>query len=147
MISNTISSLLGVAIVTVAANSCDSILRMPGLFLQPSSANKYRLVGFKKYSFWFLKSMYSYHRWITRRRRPCPSFIAYLYTDKTIEDCTGAEEAGVEVVSKVDRISYTEKTVYDISSGWLSQTEQDTWRWLPELCTAKTTWHKKQIRH
>ena len=62
MISNTISSLLGVAIVIVAANSCDSILRMPGLFLQPSSANKYRLVGFKKYSFWFLKSMYSYHR-------------------------------------------------------------------------------------
>ena len=44
MVSNTISSLLGVAIVIVAANSCDSILRMANLFLKPLSATKYRLV-------------------------------------------------------------------------------------------------------
>ena len=54
--------------------------------------------------------MYSFHRSITKRRRSCPSFTAYLYAHKTIEDCTGAEEADVELGSKVDRISYTGKT-------------------------------------
>ena len=48
--------------------------------------------------------MYSFHREITTRRRSCSSFTAYLYARKTIEDCTGAEEAGVELASKVDRI-------------------------------------------
>ena len=50
--------------------------------------------------------MHSFHRSITRRRRSCPSFTGYLYAHKTIEGCTGAEEAGVELASKVDRISY-----------------------------------------
>ena len=35
---------------------------------------------------------------------------AYLYAHKTIEDCTGAEDAGVELASKVVRISYTRKS-------------------------------------
>ena len=101
----------------------------------------YRLVGLIKNSFCFLKSMYSFHRWITRRRTPCPSFTAYLYPHKTIED-------GVELASNVGRISYTEKTGWKMPHKlWLietlpglSQTKQDTTRWLPELCTAKTTW-------
>ena len=98
MVSNTISLLLGVAIVIVAVNSCDSLLRMPNLFLQSPSATKYRLVGLIKNSFCFLKSMYSSHRLITRRRRrSCPSSIAYLYPHKTIEDYTCAEKAGVEL--------------------------------------------------
>ena len=85
MVSNTISLLLGVAIVIVAANSCDSLLRMPNLFLRSPSATKYRLVGLIKNSFCFLKSMYSSHRLITRRRKSCPSSTAYLYPHKTIE--------------------------------------------------------------
>ena len=114
----------------------------------------YRLVGLiKKYSFCFLKSMYSFHRWITRRRS-CPSFTTYLYADKTIEDCTGADEAGVELASKVDRISNTRKTRWKMShqlwliktSPLLSQTKQDTTRWLPELCTAKTTWNREDTK-
>ena len=48
--------------------------------------------------------MYSFHRCITRIRDSCPSLTAYLYAHETIEDCTGAEEAGVELASKVDRI-------------------------------------------
>ena len=78
---------------------------------------------------------------------PCPSFTAYLYPHKTIEDCTGAEEPGVELASNVGRISYTGKTGWKMPHKlWLietlpglSQTKQDTTRWLPELCTAKTT--------
>ena len=58
----------------------------------------------KKYSFCFLKFMYSFHRCITRIRDSCPSLTAYLYAHETIEDCTGAEEAGVELASTVDRI-------------------------------------------
>ena len=38
------------------------------------------------------------------KRDPCASLTAYLYAHKTIEDCTGAGEAGVELASKVDRI-------------------------------------------
>ena len=161
MVSNTNSSLLvaGVAIVIVAANSCDSLIRLECLtyFLKPPSATKYRPVGsIKKYSFCFLKSMYSFHRWITRRRkRSCPSFTAYVYVHKTIEDCAGAEEAGVELASKVGRISYTGKAGWELPQQlWLiktlprlSQTKQDTTRWLPELRTGKTTWHKKRRRH
>ena len=48
--------------------------------------------------------MYSFHRRITRIRDSCPSLTAYLYAHKTIEEWTGAEEAGVELASKVDRI-------------------------------------------
>ena len=53
--------------------------------------------------------MYSFHREITRTRESWPSLTAYLYAHKTTEDCTGAEEAGVELASKVDRILYTGK--------------------------------------
>ena len=145
MVSNTISLLLGVAIVIVAVNSCDSLLRMPNLFLQSPSATKYRLVGLIKNSFCFLKSMYSSHRLITRRRRrSCPSSTAYLYPHKTIEDYTCAEKAGVEL-----SIRWT--GYHTLEKGWemphqlwlietlpqLSQTKQDTTRWLPELCTTK----------
>ena len=159
MVSNTISSLLGVAIVIVAANSCDSLLRLECLayFQRPPSATKYRLVSLikKKYSFCFLKSMYSFHRWITRRRRSCSSFTAYLCAHKKIKDCTGAEEAGVELTNKVDMISYTGKTGWEMpyqlwsikTLPWLCQTKQDTTRWLPERCTANTTWQKKRRRH
>ena len=68
----------------------------------------------KKYSFCFLKSMYSFHRWITRTRRSCPSFTAYLYVHKTIQDCTFAEKTGFELASKVDRILYTRKTGWEL---------------------------------
>ena len=91
----------------------------------------------KKHSFHFLKSIYSFHRRITRRRRrSCPSFTAYLYAYKTIEDCTGAEEAGIELASKANRISYTGKTRWEMPHQlWLiktlprlSQTKQNTTR-------------------
>ena len=108
----------------------------------------YRMVGLIKTSFCFLKSMYSYHRSITRRRRSCPCFTAYLYPHKTIEDCNGTEEVGVELANNVGRIPYTGKTGWKMPHKlWLietlpglSQTKQDTIKWLPELCTAKTTW-------
>ena len=56
---------------------------------------------------------------------------------------------------RVDRISYTGKAGWEMPHQlWLiktlprlSQTKQGTTRWLPELCTAKTTWHKKRRRH
>ena len=67
--------------------------------------------------------MYSFQRRITRRRRSCPSFTAYLYAHKTIEDCTGAEEAGVELASKMDRISYTGKVGWGMPHQlWLIKT-------------------------
>ena len=76
----------------------------------------------------------------------CPSFTAYLIAHKTTEDCTGREEAGIELVSKVSRILYTGKTGWEMphqlrlmkTFRQLSQTKQDSARWLPELCTAKT---------
>ena len=82
---------------------------------------------------------------------PLPS----IYTHKAIEDCTSAEESGVELASKVDRISYTGKIGSEMSHQlWLiralprlSQTKQDITRWLSELCTAKTTWLKKRRGH
>ena len=53
--------------------------------LFPRSICVCRLVGLiKKYSFCFLKSMYSFHGWITRRRRFCPSFTAY-FSNSTYE--------------------------------------------------------------
>ena len=108
----------------------------------------------KRYSLCFLKSVYSFHRWITRRRRSCPSFTAYLYAHKTIEHCTGAEKAGVELASKMDRISYTGKAGWEMPhQPWLiktlprlSQTKQDTTVWLPELYTAKTTTQETEKR-
>ena len=74
------------------------------------------------------------------------SFTIYLYAHKTIEDCTGAEQTGVELASKVNRISYTGETGWEIPHQlWLiktlprlSQTKQDTTRQLPELCTEKS---------
>ena len=70
-----------------------------------------------------------------------------LFICSQIEDCTGAEEAGAELASKVDRISYIGKAGWEMPHQlWLvktlpqlSQTKQDTTRWMPELCTAKTT--------
>ena len=50
-----------------------------------------------------IKSVYSFHNCITRRRS-CPSFTACLNTRKTIEECTGAKEDGAEVTSNVDMI-------------------------------------------
>ena len=51
------------------------------------------------------------------------SLTAYLYAHKTIEDCTGAEEAGIELASKVDRISYTRKTRWEMPHQlWLIKT-------------------------
>ena len=89
--------------------------------------------------------MYSLHRWSTIIRQSCPSLTDYLYAHKTIEDRTGAEEAGVELASKVDRIKYTGKAGWEMPHQFwliktlprLSQTKQNTTRWLPELCTAK----------
>ena len=52
--------------------------------------------------------MYSFHMRITIKRS-FPSFTVYLYTQKTIEWCTGAEEAGVELAGKVDVILYTDR--------------------------------------
>ena len=56
-----------------------------------------------------------------------------------------AEEAGVELASKVDRIKYTGKAGWEMPHQFwliktlprLSQTKKNTTRWLPELCTAK----------
>ena len=81
-----------------------------------------------------------------KKKKACPSFTVYLFAHKTIEDYTGAEEVGVELASKVDRISYTGKAGWELPHQlWLiktlprlSQTKQDTTRWLSELCTAKT---------
>ena len=66
-----------------------------------------------------------------------------------MEDCTGAEEAGAELASKVDSgqdIIYRKSGLGNATSALvdktfprLSQTKQDTTRWLPELCTAKNT--------
>ena len=67
--------------------------------------------------------MYSFHREITTRRRSCSSFTAYLYARKTIEDCTGAEAAGVELASKKDMISYTEKMGWEMPlQFWVMKT-------------------------
>ena len=44
-----------------------------------------------------------------KNKRVLPIPYCYFYGYKTIEDCTGAEEACVELASKVDRILYTGK--------------------------------------
>ena len=67
--------------------------KLPGYSLFPHRQRRYTLPYLiNKYSFCFLKFMYSFHSWITRRRSSCPSFTAYLYAHKTIEHCTGAEK-------------------------------------------------------
>ena len=48
--------------------------------------------------------MYSFHTLIRRIRDSYPSLTGYLYAHKTMEDCTGGKEAGVDLASKVDRI-------------------------------------------
>ena len=57
------------------------------------------------------------------KKKVLPSFTAYLYARKTIEDCTGAEEAGVELASKKDMISYTEKMGWEMPlQFWVMKT-------------------------
>ena len=98
---------------------------------------------FKKKIQFLLSKIYVFKK---KKKRSCPSFTAYLYAYKTREHCTGAEKADVELASKVDKI-YTGKAGWEMphqlwlikSLSRLSQTKQDTTRWLPELCTAKTT--------
>ena len=60
-----------------------------------------------------------------------PILYTYLYAHKAIEDCTGAEEAGVEWTSKVDRIFYTRKAGWEMPHQlWLIKT-------LPRLSQTK----------
>ena len=62
-----------------------------------------------------------------------------------MEDCTGAGEAGVELANKVDRILYTGKAGWEMPHQlWLvktlprlSQTKQDTTRWIATAAHSK----------
>ena len=80
-----------------------------------------------------------------KKKKVLPTLYCLFISSQNNRDCTGAEEAGVELASKVDRISYTRKTRWEMPHQlWLietlpqlSQTKQHTTKWLPELCTTK----------
>ena len=93
----------------------------------------------KKIQF-LLSKIFAFISQVNHKKKVLPIFYAYLYAHKTIEDCAGAEEAGVELTSKLDRISYWKSRIngkcHILHQLWLIKT-------LPQAIISNKTRHYK----